>query len=569
MMRVKVKSKVMSRVLDLPSLVSTLGLLVLLRALPAPAGESLPNGDVAPAPAMRNAIIISLDSVRADHLPLYGYPRMTTPFLSELAARPDVHVFENLTAVASSCHPAHTTILSGLYPQQVGVPYCGEDLIMRDAAFTEEDVADLEAYQSRLKRTPDPLRRKKISAVINWLEIPAGTQTLATFLQDQGYQTGGFVSIWTLRGRYGYDRGFDRFVDEMPHYYGPRSLGWMLRTVFHSQFRQHARETMDEVLQYLGSLSSDRPFFIFANLADTHVPYRDPGDIRFSGESDAARRELEAAWRERYPLQTRERAMRQMTDGKQFLLDAYDRSIRHTDGQIERLFRLLQNRGQLEHTLVVILGDHGDSFGQHFYQPAEVKTGLFFEHTVSVWQETQHVPLIVFDPLRRECPSRLDANVSQVDIVPTVLSALGFPEDSYGMGRLPGRDLFGDLDADRSVFFLTFGRGRPGLLQDFSLDFPTYIGFRRGATKFFVNRRKFKNPNRGRSYLYDLRRDPHEMSNLAEDAKNADLLDRYRAELVTWYSASVADRGMIEPHRGRQPNESRQGPTQRPHSSSR
>ncbi len=340
-----------------------------------------------PRRELSHAVIISIDSLRADHLPMYGYPRMTTPFLARLVEEGRARVFERFTAVAPSCNPSHSTMLTGLYPQQIGLPLCGEDLVFKHADAEDEDqIREVMEYQSLLRRTPEPLIRKKLSTLKSWLSIPEGTRTLATFLDEKGYLTGGFVSIWTIDHRFGYARGFDRFEDRMRDYYGPKGLKWLLGKTFGSQRRQPAEQTIEHALDFLEGRDAGEKLFVFVNLADTHVPYSAPEEIGF--EEDAEEREiLEKLWRSRYPRADYSRAMKRMSQGGELVLDAYDRSIKFTDSLIDRLFERLEAMNLLDDTLVVITTDHGESMGQHRYLPPSGRNGLFFEHSVYVWEE--------------------------------------------------------------------------------------------------------------------------------------------------------------------------------------
>ena len=516
-------------------------LLALIAATPARAATDDAAEPLRPKP-LRNAIVISIDSLRADHLALYGYPRVTTPNLDRLAGERGAFLFTRDTTAAPSCHPSHATILTGLYPQMIGVPWCGEDLVVASNDLGEPGSLEaLEGYQADLAAQPKPLVRKRVSAVINWLHLPEATPTLATWLHDRGFATGGFVSIWTVAGRFGYRRGFDRFVDEMPEYYGPRSLSWLLKDTFHSQRRQVGAATMNQVLGFLRGVPKEERFFVFINLADTHVPYDGRTSPPFR-DTPETHRALEADWQSRYPPGRWQEAEREMRTPQGFLLDRYDRAIRYTDAQIARLFAELEREGRLDDTLVVVTSDHGDSFGQHLYLSQARKDRLFFEHSVYVWEETQHVPLLVYDPAAGGRLVRRRANVSPVDIVPTVLTRLGFDPAELAAGPLPGDDLTALPEADRTVFFLTFGRGRPGLLQDFHLDFPKFTGLRTGDLKFFVDRDRFKSPDRGRCFLYELATDPHEMRNLCDSPEGERRGQALRDHLVRWYERSVAPR---------------------------
>ncbi len=495
---------------------------------------------------LKNVILIGLDSVRADHLSLYGYPRLTTPVLQEWIGRTGAFIFRRMTAVAPSCHPSHTTILSGLYPQQTGVPWCGEDLIYkRSDGRDEEDLEDLEEFQEDWQNQPAKLKQKKTTAVMNFLKIPDDLETLATFLQEKNFRTGGFIGIWTVTRRFGYDRGFDIYDDKMPEYYGPRVLTPILKYGFRSQRRQRVADSVDAALEFLEETPEDQPFFVFLQLAQTHVPYSAPPEVHFDEETESQRLALEEFWAARYPEENLDRAMKAMKKGKKgFLLEAYDRSIQYTDSQIGRVLEYLERSGRGKDTLVVLTADHGDSMGQHRYLSRKKKNKLFFEHSVFLWEETQHIPLVIFDPAIHGQVIWREMNASQVDLVPTILSRLGFDSRDFGTSALPGVDLLNRGDGPRNVYFLTFGRGRPGLLQKGGLNYPTFIGFRNGDTKFFVDQKRFKNPSRGRCYLFDLEGDPDELRNLCETGEES--VERralqYRSRLVDWYSTSVAER---------------------------
>ena len=71
----------------------------------------------------------------------------------------------------------------------------------------EEEIEDLEDFQEDFENQPTKLKQKKTSAVMNFLKIPADMETVATYLQGKNFRTGGFIGIWTVTKRFGYDRG--------------------------------------------------------------------------------------------------------------------------------------------------------------------------------------------------------------------------------------------------------------------------------------------------------------------------------------------------------------------------
>src|SRR5919107_1086567 len=126
----------------------------------------------ASAPVSGPIILISIDTLRADHLPVYGYGRVKTPAIDALAA--DGVVFERAYSHAPQTLPAHASLLSGRLPFETGV-------------------------------------RDNVGFVVK-----AGERLLPQMLRDRGFATGGVVSTYLLRKETGVNRGFEFFDDEMP-----------------------------------------------------------------------------------------------------------------------------------------------------------------------------------------------------------------------------------------------------------------------------------------------------------------------------------------------------------------
>ena len=137
------------------------------------------------SPADGPIILISIDTLRADHLPAYGYTRVRTPNIDALAAAGTV--FEHAYSHAPQTLPAHTTILSGQLPFEHGV---------RDnVGFT----------------------------------VKPGQWFIQRALQERGWPTGGFVSAYVLRSAVGLNQGFDTYDSELPPASGERSIGQVQR----------------------------------------------------------------------------------------------------------------------------------------------------------------------------------------------------------------------------------------------------------------------------------------------------------------------------------------------------
>ena len=179
-------------------------------------------------PADGPVVFISIDTLRADRLPVYGYPRISTPNIDRLAA--DGVVFENAYAHSPQTLPSHTSILSGELPFEHGV---------RDnIGFT----------------------------------VRNGQRFLQHYLEEAGFTTGAFVSSYVLREQTGFSQGFDTFDDDLPPASPTQPLG---------QVQRPGEQTMAAALKWLEG--TPRQTFLFAHIYEPHTPYSPPP--RFSPTS--------------------------------------------------------------------------------------------------------------------------------------------------------------------------------------------------------------------------------------------------------------------------------------------
>jgi choline-sulfatase len=175
------------------------------------------------SPADGPVILISIDTLRADHLPAYGYTKVRTPNIDALAAAGTL--FERAYSHAPQTLPAHTTILSGQLPFEHGV---------RDnVGFT----------------------------------VKPGQWFVQRALQERGWPTGGFVSAYVLRTAVGLNQGFDTYDSELPPASGERSIG---------QVQREGPDTLAAAEKWLDARDRKKPFFLFLHLYEPHKPYAPP-----------------------------------------------------------------------------------------------------------------------------------------------------------------------------------------------------------------------------------------------------------------------------------------------------
>lgn len=180
------------------------------------------HGCARPEPERPPIILISVDTLRADRLPMYGYRGVETPALDALRA--DSILFENAWAHSPLTLPSHATMLTGLLPAEHGV---------RDNTG---------------------------------FRLSSGASTLGSLLRSAGYETGAAVSAFVLRKATGMNAGFDAYDDDLARPRGERSLGHVQRA---------GEETVAAAQRWIAARAS-RPFFYFLHLYEPHSPYEPP-----------------------------------------------------------------------------------------------------------------------------------------------------------------------------------------------------------------------------------------------------------------------------------------------------
>lgn len=289
-----------------------------------------------------------------------------------------------------------------------------------------------------------------------------GTQSLSAELRDAGYRTGLFHS-----GRFMYlgmesvirDRGFNTLEDAGD-----------ISGVHFSSFGVDEPSTVERMLAWIDEKPADEPFFLTYMPVAGHHPYDSPEPGPFPEFDDIGR---------------------------------YRNALHYSDSAIEKLTTGLAQRGLDQNTMIVIVGDHGQAFGQHEGN---------FGHTFFLYEENVRVPLMFVLPGLTK-PVQVDRVVSTLDVAPTVLDLLGKASPEAFQGRSM---LF--TEQRMALFFADYSQA--------------LLGLRDGRWKFLHE------VESGRLRLFDLEADPDERTNLAE--QHADRVQIYRDRLTRWSSASRA-----------------------------
>lgn len=358
-----------------------------------------------------NILLISIDSLRADHLSLYGYEKETSPHLTDLSF--DGVVFENAFAAANWTGASLSSILTGLYPTVHG--------------YTNQHYY-----------------------------LDKGQDSIAAILKNHGYSTICFSNNMYLSDKTGLHVGFDDFL------YRGVSIGQAENSVktknpilrrlkdIPSQRTKTlwknvadafdpakaltrdkgAYDTERAFQQWLGGHDRQKPFFAYIHYQEPHSIYFPPYAYR--------RRFFSGSWLDESAYLTFDH-MRYFAGKAHFTetqvrhyLELYDGEITYTDWRLGRLTQILKNQRLFDNTVLIVTADHGEMFGEHG----------FFWHAFCLYEPLIRVPLLLRYPPWFERDTRSLDIVQTTDIVPTLLHGLeiewDYSRDGQGQSFLHG-----------------------------------------------------------------------------------------------------------------------------------
>jgi arylsulfatase A-like enzyme len=332
--------------------------------------------------------------------------------------------------------------------------------------------------------------------------------TLAELLSAGGYATYGVTSNpWVTKKR-GLAQGFDRFDAAFTNLDEREDKG--------------AAQATEYAIDFLaGAARIDRPFFLFVNYLEAHLPYAPPDaglDALGIAATSLARLEFSIERAEEIIAGVRPAS----DDERKLARTLYLSEIAYQDRQLGRLFAALGDHGLLDQTLIVITADHGEMLGGE---------GLM-GHEFSLSDEVLRVPLVLRYPPRIEAGQTLTLPVSHLDIVPTVLDLLTQPEATE---QLEGKSLLALRGLSRERSLIAEYSKPVTLLNGYWAskhpDFDTEAfavslrSLRKGSQKLVEN-------SRGEVTLIDPTRDPQNKE--ADDLARRELVLEMREELAQW-----------------------------------
>jgi len=425
------------------------------------------------AGARPNVLLITIDTLRADHLTSYGYTRPTSPVLDGLAA--EGVLFARAYSQSSWTKPATASLLTSQYPS-------------------------MHQTNLELSRIPEP-------------EV-----LLPEALHDGGYTTAVLSGNPWVTSEYGFNQGVDRFYSIYDERFARVTLLMQAlkranaklydaaKRLVQGKLRTTARDEQveAEAERWIGA-NRDRPFFAYLHLMSAHPPYDPPPPFDTMFNKHPQFPPVTNHPKTSYFFGQRADPLpdEQLAD----MVARYDGGIRFGDGVVGKLIAALRSLDLLDATVVVVTADHGEEFYDHGN----------WGHGHSVYNELLHVPLIVRYPARFPRGVRVDSTVMTIDVMPTILELTGIRSQA----PIAGRSLIGLANGDGSThpaeayseLIYRYGTGR-SLIEDDKKLIETVVGDDRHQE------------------LYDLHADPEERWQIVP-AETPRLLARLQ-EVSTW-----------------------------------
>ncbi len=316
-----------------------------------------------------NIVLISIDTLRPDHLGCYGYTRNTSPSINKFAK--ESIRFTNCITPRTITSPAVTSMLTGLYPQTHGV-----------------------------RRLCIPLNPK--------------FATVAEYLKNAGYRTCGITCNRVLRSQLAkLDAGFDMWDEYCPH----RGTKFGFPT-----YQKYAEDGNKVAYKWLEkNYDKPEPFFLWIHYFEPHGPYNPPHVFQ-----EYSHEPLFIPADEIPEYQRLEEITTDTVDVNKYIVE-YDKEIRYTDHYTGELIDKLKELGVYENSLVIVTADHGESLTEHEFYINH--GGYTYEACAKV---PLLIKLPDYVPNKSEKDDTvIDGQVSLIDLVPTMLDMAGVYQRSY------------------------------------------------------------------------------------------------------------------------------------------
>ena len=342
-------------------------------------------------------LLVTVDTLRADHVGAYGFEANTTPNLDALAG--EGVVFERALAASSRTAPSHATMMTSRW-----------------------------------------VRNHSIGPINGGTRLAHDEPTLASRLHDAGWNTAAFVSNFMLGRRVGLDTGFGIYDDEL------RSAELNRPRVK----ERSAEDTTELALRWLGPGERDQPFFLWVHYNDPHGPYVPPPPhdaISLPTSPDAPAETTLPVLDQQLGLRgiPAYQKLGELSDPSEYHR-RYAGEIQYFDASFGRLLAAAESAAAPRPLIVLLTSDHGESLGEQ---------EIYFSHGHGTTPELAHVPFVLRAP--GLAPERRRGLVHHVDILPTLLDLAGLPVPDEASGLPLGSLLAGEAELPTRTVFVDVG----------------------------------------------------------------------------------------------------------------
>jgi len=411
-------------------------------------------------------ILVTIDTLRADHLGSYGYPRRTSPFIDTLS-REGIQ-FQRAFSSMSLTAPSLASIFTSLYPLQHNVH------------TNDQKLNDL-------------------------------FLTLAELLSTMDYRTAAFVSVPFL-GSLNLHQGFDIFTIPNPRSYMNVTWPKISEKANAGEIKGlkgpvygNAMETIYSAIKWVDNLQPTDRFFLWVHLYDPHTPYYPPASFLeiFTNESTQERESSIRFLLEEHHIDFD--FYGNNTEEMLGTINRYDGEILFADTELKRLYKHLQRKGLDSHSLWIITSDHGEGLGNHRY----------LVHDRHIYNEQVRVPLIFRFSSGAFQGLSIDQVVEHVDILPTVMELIG-GELRNQIKNIQGVSLVALFSENQEVLPIKdYAFSERIVPQGISLP-KDYEGGEEEREKFALQNSEYKYiyKTKGTDEFFDLRKDPYELKNM-------------------------------------------------------
>ena len=318
-----------------------------------------------------NVLLITVDTLRADHLGCYGHRLETSPTIDQFVKQ-GIR-FTDCTVQRPKTRPSMASLMTGTYPKT--------------------------------------MRLQSASRA-----IPESSLVMAEIFRQAGYHTAAVVANFNVGNVFNFDQGFDSFTESWQENWEQLRGNMPFRNrPGKVKFFTNATIVTNQGLKSIRSYKGDKPFFVWLHYMDPHGPYLPPRRYAnyFKGAYDVE--EVASDKLPKYQLQFRPETRKQINDVG-FYRTQYNRLIRYFDDEFGRLLYELKELGLDKNTIIVFTADHGESLGEHDY---------YLEHGRYSYQVNARVPLIVVQEGVIPKDKTVDSPVGLIDLTPTILELAG------------------------------------------------------------------------------------------------------------------------------------------------